>query len=927
MRVILTIIGAVAGLSLASGSHELMGIVLGAFAGFAAGEFSALRVKLRAFEGELVELRKSVAQQAGRTGESPPAAREFAPTPTTSPVRPAAPGSAHSTQTQPVTPPSASSTAARTGSPAASNSTRSASAPAGTRYGAQPSREGAVDAIVRIIRDYFTSGNTLVRVGIIILFFGVAFLLRYAAEHSHVPIEFRLSGVALGGIVLLGLGWRLRTKRAGYALALQGGAVGILYLTVFAGLKIYTVLPPGAAFALLVVVAAFSAALAILQNSQSFALLAVSGGFLAPILASTGQGDHVVLFSYYAILNGGILAIAWFKAWRPLNLAGFVFTFVIGTAWGVLSYEPRFFASTEPFLILFFLFYVALAILFASRQPPELRGYVDGTLVFGTPMVAFGLQSGMLHDRRFMLAFSALAVSALYLAIATVLHRSKQASQRLLIEAFMALGVLFLTLAVPLALDGRWSAATWALEGAALVWIGCRQDRRLPRAFGALLQIAGGVIFCFDIDAPHGTVPILNSAFLGGVMVGAAAVFSAAMLERYRERLVPTETVLAPALFFWGVLWWLFSGLTEIQRRVPHLLHETAGLLLMVATALICSELQRRARISFARYCAIGLLPAMILYALLAVLEVQHPFANAGWLAWPVAFAAFYFVCKRHEGAPGSTVANWLHAGSMWLLTALASWEFSFGINKGVAGGGSWPVIAWALVPAVTLFALPRLVRRIHWPIEVQRQAYIGIAAVGLALYLALWSVKTNVTLAGDPHPLPFVPLLNPLDLAEFFVLLVLLRFWLYLRSARLADYATLPQRPVFIGLAILAFIWLNAALLRALNHVVGVPFEVEAMLRSTLVETSISIFWTVIALTTMLVATRTRARVVWLTGAGLLGVVIAKLFLVDLSHVGTVERIISFVGVGLLMLIIGYFSPLPPAVERDESESTRASA
>jgi uncharacterized membrane protein len=198
----------------------------------------------------------------------------------------------------------------------------------------------------------------------------------------------------------------------------------------------------------------------------------------------------------------------------------------------------------------------------------------------------------------------------------------------------------------------------------------------------------------------------------------------------------------------------------------------------------------------------------------------------------------------------------------------------------------------------------------------------VGVAAVGLALYLALWSVKTNVTLPGDPYPLPFVPLLNPLDLAEFFVLLVLLRFWLYLRSAHLPDYAMLPRRPVFIGLAVLAFIWLNAALLRALHHVAGVPFEVEAMLLSNLVETSLSIFWTVIALTTMLVATRTRARVVWLTGAGLLGVVIAKLFLVDLSHVGTVERIISFVGVGLLMLIIGYFSPLPPAVEPGEPES-----
>jgi len=92
------------------------------------------------------------------------------------------------------------------------------------------------------------------------------------------------------------------------------------------------------------------------------------------------------------------------------------------------------------------------------------------------------------------------------------------------------------------------------------------------------------------------------------------------------------------------------------------------------------------------------------------------------------------------------------------------------------------------------------------------------------------------------------------------------------------------------------------------------VPFELDAMLRSTLVQTALSIFWTVLALATMLVATRRGVRVAWLAGAVLLAVVIGKLFLIDLSRVGTVERIVSFVGVGLLMLVVGYFSPLPPA-------------
>ena len=154
------------------------------------------------------------------------------------------------------------------------------------------------------------SGNTVVRVGIVILFFGVAFLLKYAYERVQVPIEFRLTGVALLAVALLVLGWRLRDKRADYAQALQGGGVGVLYLTVFAALRLYQLIPPGAAMVLLIGIAAFSAALALLQNGRSLALLGTSGGFLAPMLASTGSGSHVMLFSYYALLNAGVLAIA-----------------------------------------------------------------------------------------------------------------------------------------------------------------------------------------------------------------------------------------------------------------------------------------------------------------------------------------------------------------------------------------------------------------------------------------------------------------------------------------------------------------------------------------------------------------------------------------------------------------------------------------
>jgi uncharacterized membrane protein len=158
------------------------------------------------------------------------------------------------------------------------------------------------------------------------------------------------------------------------------------------------------------------------------------------------------------------------------------------------------------------------------------------------------------------------------------------------------------------------------------------------------------------------------------------------------------------------------------------------------------------------------------------------------------------------------------------------------------------------------------------------------------------------------------MPLFNPLDLAQVLALGVLARYCLQLKSGSYPIYVETGGAAFVAALASLIFIWLNAALIRTLHHWAGVTWFFESVLNSTLVQTSLSLFWTVLALATMLIATRRAARTFWITGACLLAVTIVKLFVIDLSRVGTVERIVSFVGVGLLTLVIGYFSPLPPA-------------
>ncbi|MCH4597401.1 DUF2339 domain-containing protein, partial [Achromobacter xylosoxidans] len=144
-----------------------------------------------------------------------------------------------------------------------------------------------------------------------------------------------------------------------------------MYLTALAALKLHPLLPVSVVFGLMVAMVVLMAWLAVRQNAQIMAQVALIGGMAAPLLTSDGSGNYLVLFSYLALLNGGVAAIAWFKAWRPLNLTGFVATFAIAALWGMRSYTPQHFATTEPFLIYHWLLYTFIAYLFARRKLTE----------------------------------------------------------------------------------------------------------------------------------------------------------------------------------------------------------------------------------------------------------------------------------------------------------------------------------------------------------------------------------------------------------------------------------------------------------------------------------------------------------------------------------------------------------------------------
>lgn len=891
---ILTIIGLIIGA--AAAEAEVAAAIIGGLAGFATGGMWLARKRRLLVDKRLDDLEEELAELRRRSGVSH--RRIDAPEPETTPVPP-------EVAAEPGAEPGALPSEAPVASPQAEPAPRPFA----------PPTPDPITAAIAAIKAYFLGGNTVVRVGILVLIVGVGLLGKWAADHEYFPPEARLILAALIGIVLIIIGWRLREKRRGYAISLQGGGVGVIYMTVFLALRLYQFIPAPLAFGLLVALAIFSQVLAVLQDAKAMAVLGVLGGFLAPIMASTGEGRYLVLFTYYTILNIGIFGVAWFKAWRLLNWLGFLFTFSVTSAWILGKHQTENFASTEPFLIIFFLIYVAIPVLYAFRQPPKLKGLVDGCLVFGTPIAVFICQTELVEGEKFGMALSSFTAAAFYLGLASTLFARAPKTMRNLTEAFLALGIVFGTMAIPFAVDDHHlTGATWALEGAGLVWLGIRQRRWLARVAGVSLQVAAAIAFAAS-DSPPDMLPFLNGRFLGCTMLAGGGLFIAWYSYRRRDQIHELEYWGGFLLLIWGISWWLGGGGIEIVDLLTGDTEISGVLGLFVMTAVIFELAGRALDYPPGRNVALGYLPVAYVFLPIAAANLDHPFGAYGFVPWLVGFFVYYLILLRHEGQTNTNLLAGFHAGTLWAVTIVSSWEAAWLIDDVIDLHPSWAAAAVQLMPALILAGVLVLQkRRRWWPVGPRRVSYLLVGAGLIAAGLIIISLIINLKMNGDADPLPYLPLANPLDLAQAFAFVAILSWY---ATVRCLDHEVIHRttRHVFIWvISTPIFIWLNGLLVRTIHHWADVPFRDHAMWSSSVFQTSISIFWTVLALTSMVVSTKMSFRTLWIVSAVVLGVVVLKLFAVDLSFLGTGLRIVSFMVVGSLLVLVGYLSPIPPA-------------
>lgn len=946
----------------------------------------------------------------------------------------------------------------------------------------------SMTSLWRAFMTWFKGGNSIVRIAIIILLIGVILLLRFASEYWQPTLSTKMAGIAVAGGVLTAIGYRLRHKRYGYAISVQGAGLGVLFLVLFSAFRLEVISSVSISYVLLIGLLATTLLLALRQNALILAFIALGSGFIAPFILNTGSNNIPALFTYYLALNIALAVIAFFKPWRILNTVSLLSTLGIGGLSIWLKATPEQYGALTILVWLHFALYLFISIRYSLQAAHYKTAFkdipiIDTTLIFATPFMAFTLYAGLVYHNSQSLSIASAILAVVYGVTGFVLHKKYQALT-LLIQCFYGLGLTFFALILPFAFDAQWTSTGWAVQALALIWFGSRHRLNNSTIFGLILLACSTVSWCKSLwmdestafiavlflavsfigslyvfmtpeqnqQDDHATVEIkgldtqpvslghtlielgrmlsffglqavlvcyvsmtqqLDQLTLSAWLMLAISVIFAALSVRiyqlYRVVNFSLQLFLACTLLYFALipvfiwqsdiisLWWSVQGVLIIfattRYALPYIRHLGAGTLVASAGVTILTIIEREPLTFTAVTVLMGVLVigAYLLFYhqkdtaptvqdrawsyILVVLS--FPFSiymgdklcNAlGWtfysitlgiLLWWLILSLIYRVLqKQFEHAwlwltlavmsvsafdftyllmdRGLVQAPWLFKfdfkATLLMLAVLWLMAFVFVCKQKIFTlqkpftdvlmvfavvilailGGLFSSSSLSFVPCLMLLPVVVLLASLKVPVLQFLKPFwtANYALLTLSLF-TIWAVSIDQNGAWN---FAYVPILNPIDLLSIgvFVIIVLnLKNLLGQTSQR--NYQIVAAAIVVIT----GLLLLSSLMLRSLHHYMALPYwSIEAWKNGT-VQASLTILWAVLALILTTFASKKALRYVWLLGIAVLAVVIAKLIFLDLSHTHTLTRIISFIGSGLIMLVIGYFAPLPPAQDK----------
>ena len=352
------------------------------------------------------------------------------------------------------------------------------------------------------------------RIGILAVLIGLSYFLKFAFDNNWIGSTGRVTIGLLAGIAIVIWSEQFRAKGyKAFSYSLKAVGVGAMYLSLWAAFQVYSLVPSGVAFVMMLVVTAATAAMALKQDAPILAAFALTGGFSTPLLLSTGQNREVALFTYVAILDLATLTLVAFKPWRRLLVMSYAGTLLLYIGWYSSFYNRSQLNLTLSFAtLLFAIFAIAPLITLQPEGEMPLLAAIPPALAFVNASVYFLQAYAMIEevDKRYM-AWFALALAGVYICLSRLVHARgliRGANEKLHF-LHLAVAIGFITVAVPIRLDAHWITIGWFVEAGILLWVANRIQSDFLNVF-ALGALVLGVIRLLAIDNFYTTQLIFN---------------------------------------------------------------------------------------------------------------------------------------------------------------------------------------------------------------------------------------------------------------------------------------------------------------------------------------------------------------------------------------------------------------------------------
>jgi len=374
----------------------------------------------------------------------------------------------------------------------------------------------------------FLKQNALTIIGIFTLVLGIGYFVKYAIDKNWINESSRAGIGFITGICIIGIGYLLRKNYVVFSSIITGGGIAVMYFTTTIAFREYQIFSQNMAFVITCLITIFSIALSYYYKSEILIIFSLFGGFLAPLMISTGQSNYIFLFSYLSVLNIGMLIIAYLKLWKSVGWISFLFTSIYLFFWTTGSAE----LLAIPFYVVTYIIFYAFAL--QNYFKKNLLQQLDILMLVS---INFSAVAGLVYIFNELQLFPASVFPVLFALINSCgsFREYQKKNFGINYSVFASITISLVTLAFALELKTHLITSIWAIEASLLLYLWKKTGHKIFKSFFYILFpmviLSQMITWARYFDAV--TLPvILNPVFITSLVVIGSCFVNLILLKK-----------------------------------------------------------------------------------------------------------------------------------------------------------------------------------------------------------------------------------------------------------------------------------------------------------------------------------------------------------------------------------------------------------